>query len=92
MKLKIIAAFALAASAAFAEEEPAATTLAGARVPVSVFAPVSSRTSSGWWDYMQPFTYRGYSSTTEKGGVWVDVGSPRTLTGVMFYPRYFTVR
>ena len=91
MKLKIIAALAVAASAAFAdgEDETAATTLAGARIPVSAFAPVTRTLTAGaLWDYMQPFAYRGRSNTTEKGGVWVDVGSPRTLTGVMFYPRF----
>ena len=89
MKLRTIAALAVAASAAFAdgEDETAATTLAGARVPVSVYGSASANYNI-YQSLTAAFTYRKSATFGgDYGGVWVDVGSPRTLTGVAFYPR-----
>ena len=92
MKLKIIAAFALVASAVFAalaEDDEAATTLAGARLPVAAYSSADGCV----WTIMNPFLPRGISNSSEtgpnSGGIrnWVDVGTPRALTGVMFKPR-----
>lgn len=86
---------ALVASALFADDsddadDTAAPTLAGARLPVAAYSSADGCV----WTIQTPFLPRGKSSSSETGSGsatmirnWIDVGTPRTLTGVMFKPR-----
>ena len=74
---------------AMAEDE--ATAPAGAELPVFAYQGPSGSKGYGWAENAQsglipmaPFLRIGYS---EANGLWADVGSPRKLSGAMFWGR-----
>ncbi len=79
------AAVLMGSNVAWAEAEATeVVTLSGAALPLD---PHTGNGSSGGWGNWTSFLPRGYAGFNEGNSIWVDVGSAKTLSGVVFRPR-----